>query len=107
MIQPLHDIRAKKRSTAVLQPLLTYPRKKVCSITQIKKKGRICKHIPSLFNIYLSGLFLIQQDFKDLASSLRHRSARTEDSSYAGFIKEVIVLCRDYAACNDHNVLTT
>ena len=47
---------------------------------------------------------LAKQEFHHLASSLGHGSTGTEDSGYASLVKEVIVLCGDDTAGNDHDV---
>ena len=56
---------------------------------------------------YFTHLLFIKQDLHHLNGSLRYGSARTEDSSDASLVEEVLVLGRNYTTSNNHNILTS
>ena len=50
-------------------------------------------------------LFFVQNDFHHLVGCFGNRRTGTEDSCYACLLKEVVVLCGNHTAGNDHDVL--
>ena len=59
----------------------------------INKNGD--SHEPPFLFIYVRNLFF-QHNLHNLASSLRYRSTRTEDSYYTSLVQVIVVLHWDY-----------
>ena len=52
-------------------------------------------------------LFFVQKDFHHFTGCFGYGGSGTEDGRYACFVQEIVVLCRDDTARDDHDVLAS